>query len=238
MTEWLPIAACIVGGLIAAVLVITWLPAMLIKRRQLADLRVKCKGKLALTYDDGPGPKLTQALADLLKRYDAKATFFLVGFRALRAPQVCDLLAGSGHQIGCHTHMHKKPWRVLPWTTGRDVNDGYEKMGAWLARDAAFRPPFGKLTLFSWLAAKRRGAAVCWWTHDGCDTHASLPDPALVAQHIMNADGAVVLLHSHDRGEDRHRYVLALSEQLLNAAREKGLEVCTMSRVLENPDQR
>jgi peptidoglycan/xylan/chitin deacetylase (PgdA/CDA1 family) len=196
------------------------------------QLQWRSRGKLVLTYDDGPGPLLTSALVELLDRYHAKASFYLVGFRALRAPQSCDLLMERGHDLGCHTHMHRKPWLIPPWETARDAAQGYRSMSRWLKLNAAFRPPFGKLTTWSWLVAKRRGGAVSWWTMDGCDTHPTLPDPDMVAQRILDDGGAVVLLHSHDRGADRQDYVLALTERLLQGAHDRDMKTCTMSELL------
>lgn len=227
MTVVLAAALCI-----AATAVIAFLPAILIKRWHQEQLKALVRGKLALTYDDGPGRQLTPALVDLLERHDARATFFLVGFRAVAAPQVCDRLKMAGHELGCHTHMHMKPWKIMPWTTARDMRDGYASMAPWLVPEAPFRPPFGKLTTWTWLEAKRRGAPLCFWTVDGCDTHPRLPDPEQVARAIVNQDGAIVLLHSHDRGDDRAAYVLAVTEHLLRLARQRGLQICTMSEIL------
>lgn len=232
MRDWLMMLAWLISGLLALVAV-TWLPAVVVKHFQLRELRARCRGRLALTYDDGPGPQLTPPLLELLKRYQAKATFFLVGFRAQRAPAMCDLIAQAGHELGCHTHWHKKPWKIFPWETARDLDEGYRTMTSWLKPNASFRPPFGKLTTWSWLAARKRRAPLSWWTCDGADTHSALPDPASVARRIVESDGGVVLLHSHDRGDDRHQYVLKVTEKLLAAAQERGLEVCTMSQLLD-----
>lgn len=239
--EWVVPTAYAIAGLLVAAILATWLPATLVKHWHRQQLHWRTRGKLVLTYDDGPGPLLTSALVELLDRYDAKASFYLVGFRALRSPQSCDLLMERGHDLGCHTHMHRKPWLVAPWDTARDAAQGYRSMAGWLKTNAAFRPPFGKLTTWSWLVAKRRGARISWWTVDGGDTHAVLPDPDTVAQQIIDDGGGVVLLHSHDRGDDRHRYVLALSERLLQTARDQDLKVCTMEQLLEStssPSQR
>ena len=224
-----------IGIAMAALLALTWLPAIGIKQAQLADLRHRTRNKLAITYDDGPGTLMTPRLVGLLKEHGAKATFFLVGFRAQRYPEMCDLLSKAGHELGCHTHMHRKPWRVAPWTTAIDVIDGYRSMSSWLSDNASFRPPFGKLTTWSWIAAKWRGASLCWWTCDGCDTASTLPDPEGVVQKLVERGGGVVLLHSHDRGEDRERYVLQITEALLCAAKRHGFEICTMSELFTRP---
>jgi peptidoglycan-N-acetylglucosamine deacetylase len=202
-----------------------------VQRRHLQDL---CRGCLALTYDDGPGTAMTPLLVELLLQHRARATFFLVGFRAQRSPAMSDLLRRAGHEIGSHTHMHRDAWRVWPWTAWNDVLAGMQLSGPLsMSRKAPlFRPPFGHLTLWTWLAASIRGAKLCWWTIDSGDTHSTLPDPASIARQIVEAGGGVVLLHSHDRGEDRQRHVLAVTDRLLRAARLHGLRVCTMSELL------
>ncbi len=229
---WLTSAALSAGAAIAVAQAATVAPAVLVKRSHLNILRQRCRGKLALTYDDGPGPLLTPPLMNLLDRFHARATFFLVGFRAQRWPEMCDLIERHGHELGCHTKMHKRPWRVTPWRAVRDMEEGYESLSEWIEPDASFRPPFGKLTTWTWLASRRRSAPLSFWTLDGGDTYDTLPDPAPIVQHMIDDGGAVVLLHSHDRGDDRHRYVLNITEQLLTAARTHGLQTCTMSELL------
>jgi hypothetical protein len=105
-------------------------------------------------------------------------------------------------------------------------------MSRWLKPGASFRPPFGKLTTWSWLVAKRRAAPLCWWTCDGCDTAPNLPQPDSVVQRIVEDGGGVVLMHSHDRGADRQEYVLQLTDELLRTARKHNFEICTMSQIL------
>ena len=61
---------------------------------------------LALTFDDGPNPAVTPALLDLLARYDAKATFFLIGQRVRAVPELAREIAARGNIIGNHTETH------------------------------------------------------------------------------------------------------------------------------------
>jgi len=228
ITFWLLAALMVPIGL----LTFTYLLPVVIKRLQKRDMAVRCNGRLAVTYDDGPDPKLTPELIELLKRHGVKASFFLVGFRAERSPAMSDLLRDSDHDIGCHTNMHRNAWRIWPWQGMRDVNDGYTRMARWMQADASFRPPFGKMTAWTWMAAARRGARICWWTCDGGDTHESLPDPSSVVREVADAGGGVVLMHSHDRGQDRHEYVLKLTDLLLTEAKRQGWTVCTMAELL------
>uniref|UniRef100_UPI00227E2D39 polysaccharide deacetylase family protein n=1 Tax=Escherichia coli TaxID=562 RepID=UPI00227E2D39 len=68
-----------------------------------------------LTIDDGPGPE-TRAVLDLLARHQARATFFLVGERALAQPELVAEILRRGHDIGNHSHSHPQArfWRLGP----------------------------------------------------------------------------------------------------------------------------
>lgn len=68
----------------------------------------------ALTFDDGPDPFYTPRLLDLLKRYNMKATFFLVGSHAEKHPEVVKRIHSEGHLIGIHNYVHKSNWLMRP----------------------------------------------------------------------------------------------------------------------------
>src|SRR5437660_12852588 len=62
--------------------------------------------KLALTFDDGPNPSMTPKLLDLLDRYNARATFFLIGRYARECPELVKETVARGHLVGNHTETH------------------------------------------------------------------------------------------------------------------------------------
>ena len=117
------------------------------------------KGRmLILTYDDGPSNLVTPEILDLLRRHNAKATFFMLGRSARQNASVADLIVKEGHDVGCHTDQHFNAWKVDPWTALADINAGYERLSSWVAPDGMYRPPFGKMTLPTQLAIRRRRA--------------------------------------------------------------------------------
>src|ERR1700704_6729942 len=73
--------------------------------------------KLALTFDDGPNPAVTPKLLDLLDRYGAKATFFLIGRFVRECPELVRETIARGHAVGNHTETHPN----LLWMTPRQV---------------------------------------------------------------------------------------------------------------------
>jgi len=214
-------ATALLGGVV-------YVCPQIVRILQVKTLTRQCsrKSSLALTYDDGPGATLTPRLLDLLKAYEAKATFFPLGFRANLNPQILDRMAEEGHQVGCHGYRHLHAWKCWPWRVAKNVGTGYDVLSKWVPRDGAFRPPWGKLTLPIWLALRRRHASIAWWTIDARDTRRPLPDPQVIVDAVSASHGGVVLMHDFDRGSDQSRYVLKTTEMLLRQANRGGLRLC------------
>ena len=61
---------------------------------------------IALTFDDGPDPEFTPSVLDLLKKYQIKATFFVLGSKAENYPQLISRIHQEGHLIGIHNYVH------------------------------------------------------------------------------------------------------------------------------------
>lgn len=206
---------------------------MVARRRQERRLRALCRarGRLALTYDDGPGADLTPRLLELLESRGCRATFFVVGARAAEEPALVDRIAAGGHEVACHTHEHLNAWRALPWRSVRDVRAGYESLSRWVPGDGPFRPPHGKMTLATWVALRRRRAPIGWWTIDGGDVDEMLPSPDEAAARARAYGGGVVLLHDADREPERDEFVLESTRLLLDSAADEGWEVRTFGEL-------
>lgn len=108
-------------------------------------LRVPTQEKrIAFTFDDGPSPRNTPRLMELLERRGVRATFFLLGMRARQYPSLGSELRAAGHEIGNHTHLHLPlpflPQRWLHSEIGRALEQIEEACGV---RPRYCRPPFG-----------------------------------------------------------------------------------------------
>lgn len=99
------------------------------------------KGKVYLTFDDGPIPEVTPWVLDILDRYDAKATFFMVGQNVERNPHLLEDIKKRGHQVGNHTMHHIRGLRISAKQYLEDV-EACER----LTGSRIFRPPHGWLT--------------------------------------------------------------------------------------------
>jgi peptidoglycan-N-acetylglucosamine deacetylase len=99
---------------------------------------------IALTFDDGPNPAVTPQLLDLLDRYDARGTFFLIGRHVRACPALTAEIAARGHTIGNHTDTHPN----LLWQSRRRILEELERCDASIAdatgqRPRIMRPPYG-----------------------------------------------------------------------------------------------
>jgi peptidoglycan/xylan/chitin deacetylase (PgdA/CDA1 family) len=209
---------------------------MLARRRHERRLQARCAstGTLVLTYDDGPGEKLTPTLLDLLGTRGVRATFFLAGFRAVEHPRVVDRIVSEGHEVGCHGGEHLHAWRTWPWRTVSDVTAGYRKLARWVPGNGLYRPPFGKMTPLTWAAVRRRRAPIGWWTIAAGDVMAEPPGVTTAAEQAKELGGGVVLLHDFDRGNERAQFVLESTELLLDTAEEYGWSVKTLGQLTRN----
>lgn len=224
-----------VGFGIVAALSLYALP-MAVKVMQVRALRKQCAraGALVLTYDDGPGTTLTDALLERLEHSGARATFFLIGATAERDPKQVDRLFAAGHEVACHSYDHLHPWKTAPWRSLTDMHRGYQALARWLQPGAMYRPPYGKIMLPTMVSLAWQGSRLAWWTHDSGDTHARLPEARHVVETVEADGGGVVLLHDFERKgerEARHAFVLETTNLLLELARRRNLRVVTMGEL-------
>jgi peptidoglycan/xylan/chitin deacetylase (PgdA/CDA1 family) len=195
-------------------------------RKEVTEKRI-----LALTYDDGPSETLTPRLLDLLRQHKASATFFMLGRNAKQHPQLVDRVLQEGHAIGCHSDQHVHAWKAAPWRAVADINAGYETLASWVPPNGMFRPPFGKMTLPTFLSIRRRGASVWWWTIDSGDTYPTLPQPAQVADTLHREHGGIVLLHDIERSKERDDFVVETTAALLNLAERESMRVMPLENL-------
>jgi len=93
-----------------------------------------------ITFDDGPTPDVTDQVLDELKKFDAKATFFVVGENAKKYPKLLKRIEAEGHVLGNHTNNHIKGWN----TKTKNYLNNVEKASK-IIDSNLFRPPYGQL---------------------------------------------------------------------------------------------
>jgi peptidoglycan/xylan/chitin deacetylase (PgdA/CDA1 family) len=230
--------AAITADLAAATgmaIVVTYLSPWLLRRYRVHCIRreVAKNRFLALTYDDGPSAELTPQLLDLLQRRGARATFFMLGQNARQYPDIVDRVVREGHDIGCHSDRHINAWKASPWRALGDIEAGYKRLCRWIGPNAMFRPPNGKMTIFTYWSIRRRGAPIVWWTIDSGDTHSAMPRVSDVAALVRKGTGGIVLMHDLNRTPARNDFVLEVTSALLDVAEREGLQIIPVEELYQ-----
>jgi peptidoglycan/xylan/chitin deacetylase (PgdA/CDA1 family) len=121
---------------------------------------------LFLTFDDGPVPGVTPAVLELLREYNAKATFFCIGDNVQKHPEVFQQVINEGHAIGNHTYNHLNGWktRTEDYILNIDKCHGQLKSEIRNPQSAIdfFRPPYGKLSISQYLKLKLDYSIIMW----------------------------------------------------------------------------
>ena len=177
-----------------------------------------------LTIDDGPDPIHTPRMLEILKRFNAAATFFVIGERAARFPAALEAIRRAGHQVANHTFSHPSGifWCLPPARIASEID-------RCAISTAYFRSPAGMKNFFVHPALERRQLRLIGWTARGLDTISR--DPAAVAARIMRRmkPGAILLLHEGHRTVSDSDFHPRCLEQTL-AALTKANYRCVLPR--------
>lgn len=186
---------------------------------------------IALTIDDGPWPKTTLEMLDILKQNDVKATFFWVGSALEAHPEIAKRVVAEGHAIGNHTWHHW--YRKMDEATAKSEIERtaqliYKTTGV---KTSLFRPPGGFLNNGLAAYAKSQKQSVVMWSLTSADTDPHALPQAFVNNVLKGAKpGAIVLMH--DGGGDRYRTVKALPE-MISGLKQQGYRFVTVPQLLE-----
>ncbi|WP_027417417.1 polysaccharide deacetylase family protein [Aneurinibacillus terranovensis] len=187
---------------------------------------------IALTFDDGPDPQYTQQILDLLDKYEAKGTFFVIGSKAESNASLIKEMKQKGHEIANHTYHHPNMRTIKQFTLLREINDTDNTIHAIIGTyPALFRPPGGTYNDKVVEAAKTGNhLVVMWsWTQDTKDWR-SPGVQKIVDKVCKNAKpGNIVLFH--DSGGDRSQTVKAL-EIILDKLSKEGYRFATVSQMI------
>ncbi|MEA5549995.1 polysaccharide deacetylase family protein [Anabaena cylindrica UHCC 0172] len=197
------------------------------------EAKLKAKEKvIALTFDDGPSPKNTAQILEILKQNNIKATFFMIGEMVKYFPQVAKQVAADGHAIGNHTWHH---WyrRMNVATAASEIDRTaeiiYKTTGQ---KTTMFRPPGGFLNNGLAQYAKNHKYVVMMWSEESGDAERHSPQvPMLIKNVLKNAkSGAIVLIH--DGGGNRIKSVKALPA-IITGLKAQGYQFVTIPELLE-----
>lgn len=151
---------------------------------------------VALTFDDGPDPKYTPAILDILDQFNVKATFFMVGTHVSRNPELAKRVADRGHEIGSHTYTHRNLLGLPRLALLREVVKNQSVIEKATGRHPTlFRPPRGLYDNGLGSVLEREGLTLVLWSRSSVDW--SEPGPEAVVRNVLTKvqNGDVILFH-------------------------------------------
>ncbi len=155
------------------------------------------RNEIALTIDDGPDPGITPQVLDILDRYSVRASFFCVGEKAARYPDLCREIVCRGHAVENHSQHHRHTFSLLgPRGFVRELQAAQDTLRRITGqRPMFFRAPAGLRNPFLDPVLVRLGLTLASWSARGFDTR--IGDAERVKHALLRKlrAGAILLLH-------------------------------------------
>lgn len=185
--------------------------------------QVKTNDKVVyLTFDDGPIPGVTDKIIELLKQFNAKATFFCIGENVVLHPSLYRSLIQNGHAVGNHTQNHingKQSENQLYFNNIKECSKHVDSK--------LFRPPFGQLKNSQYKILKEDYTIVMWSTLSWDFDDSLSPEQCAkkVLNHIQN--GSIIVFH--DSLKAAPNSIPAL-EQVLKSLSQEGYSFLSLEQ--------
>ncbi len=197
--------------------------------------RIYCRSsveskRIALTFDDGPHPRFTPEILEILKEYGIVATFFIIGVNATTYPDTLQMIADSGCEIGNHTYSHKRLGKLSPDEIEEEIRHCEEVLVSMTGiRPKLFRPPEGAVVGNLEKIAERSDYNIVLWSVDTLDWKLT-PAPVIyktVTDQVRGGD--IILMHDYVSGGNTTCEAL---RNMIPKLLEDGYEFVTVSELI------
>lgn len=157
--------------------------------------------KIALTFDDGPHPRFTKQILDILAEYGVTATFFIIGVNAENYPESLKMIVDSGCEIGNHTYSHVRIDKMSEAELEREMLRCEELLYSMSGkRPSVFRPPEGRVPKSLLPVAEKLGYSVVLWSIDTLDWTHNPSDKIYTVIRDNLSGGDIILMHDYVSG--------------------------------------
>lgn len=158
---------------------------------------------LYLTFDDGPVPGVTPWVLETLKLFDARATFFCVGDNVRKHKDIYEQVIHEGHATGNHTYNHLNAWKTPAEAYLDNVKQCSQEVASTL-----FRPPYGKLTQYTYSRIRKEHKLIMWDVLSGDYDPATSPEKCFSNVIRYTRPGSVIVFHDSLKAEKNLKYAL------------------------------
>lgn len=187
---------------------------------------------VALTFDDGPAEKYTDAYLDILDKYGIHATFFNLGQNVEEYPELAKKICDRGSEVMSHTYQHQQLSLLDSEALQKEFSSTFSTIESTTGvKTTGFRPPYGDFTEKAWLNSGGLASVSVLWNQDSLDWKRPGVD-AIVENSTKNVtSGSIILMH--DGGGNRDQDVEALP-QIIEKLQNEGYEFVTVSELMKS----
>jgi peptidoglycan-N-acetylglucosamine deacetylase len=201
---------------------------------------------VALTFDDGPNEPYTSQILDILRDYDIKATFFLIGSNVELYPETAKRILDEGHVIGNHSYSHN-PIHALTEYGSRDLQRAQEVIfNITGVMPHLYRPPHGRKSPWELQSVKENQLIEVTWSASANDQHVvayfGKPTPETFAREIVHTTkpGEIILLHDgfgteHDPVKSDRSLTVEALPLIIEQLQAEGYKIVTVPELLNVP---
>ncbi len=167
-----------------------------------------------LTFDDGPTPEITAWTLNILKQYNAKATFFCIGKNVEEHPDIFNKVISEGHAIGNHTYNHVKGWKTSTKDYLKNIEDAQNTILPQINNHQSsiidlFRPPYGQIKPKQIKALSKLGYRIIMWSVLSVDWDKAVSKEKCLENVINNTtSGSIVVFHDSIKALVNMQYAL------------------------------
>jgi peptidoglycan/xylan/chitin deacetylase (PgdA/CDA1 family) len=187
--------------------------------------------ELYLTFDDGPTPEITDWVLQILKQYNAKATFFCIGNNIEKHPEIFQNILDNNHVVGNHTYHHLKGWKhkskhYIKDTLETEVIINTFKLNN---NNKLFRPPYGKFKNKQSKGLLELGYKIILWDVLSYDWDKSVSENTCF-DNVISATkkGSIIVFHDSIKASKNLKYVLP---KVLEYYTQKGFEFKALEEI-------
>lgn len=206
---------------------VSGLPKFKGKGRKLSSVAVSGM-YVAFTFDDGPHPTYTPKILDILKKYNAKATFYVLGSRVNSSPSIVARMVNEGHEVGVHTWNHPSLTKVSMATVRSEMErtiGAIQQASNYTPR--TMRPPYGAINsnLVDFFA-QQYGMSTIMWSIDTNDWRKPGVQKVINEAVTKARPGSIILIH------DIHASSYQAVEGIVSGLIARGFKLVTVSQLM------
>ncbi len=191
--------------------------------KPLPRLRSTSSKTICLTFDDGPDPRFTNQLLDLLAKYNIKATFFVVAAFAQDNPEIINRFIDEGHSIGLHSLSHRNSMWVSPFYTKHDFKESIKILNNLGILVPFYRPPWGLFNIFTAKYIRKYNLNLVLWDVMAEDWRGNTTSDIISAKLLKRTrDCSIICLHDGRGTNNAPKRTIEALEKTIPVLIDKG----------------